>query len=467
MNVPSIKAELRSLIERSLTLSYMSVSGSEKIKTGNHYQSVRLGEDQTVGFRTDRQEFLNQIDFGGKDVLDLGSNLGEISRLARSRGAHFVDGFEYDPYFIEVANLINAYNEVTRVSFFHRDITDASIFDEQYDIVLAFSVYQYIGSVMDRIAGITKQVFVLETHKLEGNLESHYLNPISRYFPHYRILGESDWGKTFDASEKRAVIVFAREQTILDALTCAREQTSGTKFTEAAQGSSKMVDVPTFHSATPLHMSTTPETSIAIDMQRTKLHQRFFSMFQFDTAEDLLTAISKLDLDLESIAQSHDAKALVYSGWVYWLIYTKGYLQYAETGTIGKGNMLLDYLLNYYLPRNQDPGLRALADPLKAITRVAYRFQDFDVFRNTLARNPGEINSVNPVTVFLEEPPVNGRLLVYEIGSDVPIQATLVDGWHRLFLASLFGVGTLRGKIAKRRADRQRLETSETEGTTT
>jgi ribosomal protein L11 methylase PrmA len=148
-------------------------------------------------------------------VLDLGSNLGEMSRAARVRGAYLVDGFEYDKYFLETAELINAYNDVTRVSFYQRDITDPSIYDEQYDVVLAFSVFHYIHSVLEQIAAITNEVFVLETHKLEGNLDSDYLEPVLQYFPHHKILGESEWGIPHDTSERRTVIAFAKEEAVL------------------------------------------------------------------------------------------------------------------------------------------------------------------------------------------------------------------------------------------------------------
>jgi hypothetical protein len=92
----NIRDQLRELILRALSINYASKSCHEGVLTGNHYQSVNLGEAQTTGFRTDRRWFLDRLDFEGKRVLDLGSNLGEISRAARARGARLVNGFEYD-----------------------------------------------------------------------------------------------------------------------------------------------------------------------------------------------------------------------------------------------------------------------------------------------------------------------------------------------------------------------------------
>ena len=70
-------------------------------------------------------------------MLDLGSNLGELGRAARERGARVVDGFELDPVFCKLAQLINVSRDVTRVSFYRRDIGDRSAYTEPYDIVLA------------------------------------------------------------------------------------------------------------------------------------------------------------------------------------------------------------------------------------------------------------------------------------------------------------------------------------------
>jgi SAM-dependent methyltransferase len=217
MDSPYIKKELKELILRSLNANYISESCKDSIKTLNHYQSVALGETQTIGVRTDRRKFLNQIDLQGKRVLDLGSNLGEISRAARAKGACLVDGFEYDQYFVEIANLVNAYNGTTRVSFYQRDITDPFVYDEHYDVVLAFSVFIYIHPVLQQIASITNQLLVLETHKLEDNLDSYYLEPVSQYFPYYRILGESEWMVDHGESGKRAIIAFAKEESAMAA----------------------------------------------------------------------------------------------------------------------------------------------------------------------------------------------------------------------------------------------------------
>ena len=144
----------------------------------------------------------------------------KLSRAARARGARLVDGYELDPFFVDVANAINTYNRTSRVSFHVRDITDPRAYADEYDIVLAFSVAHYVYSVLDVLARTARQLLVVETHRLEDNLESQYIRPLQPLFPAHEILGSSEWSVFGEASERRAVIAFARdEQTLALGLT--------------------------------------------------------------------------------------------------------------------------------------------------------------------------------------------------------------------------------------------------------
>jgi len=212
---PSAKGQLAELIRSCLNLNYISKSCQNEIETGNHYQSVRLGDVKTSGFRTDRSEFLDKINFNSTRVLDLGSNLGEMSRTVRDRGADIVDGFEYDHFFIEIAQLLNAYNSTTRVSFFQRDITNEASYGGQYDIVMAFAVWTYVGPKLGLIAQMT-DVLLLETHNLHGNLQRDYVDRLDQYFPSHTYLGDSDWGRTHGPSGGRAVLLCAKNDAALE-----------------------------------------------------------------------------------------------------------------------------------------------------------------------------------------------------------------------------------------------------------
>jgi 2-polyprenyl-3-methyl-5-hydroxy-6-metoxy-1,4-benzoquinol methylase len=217
MPPPTIEDRLKEIVLEALSLPYVSTSCKDSVVTGNHYQSVALGDVETAGFRSSRDEYLDQIAFRGKKVLDLGSNLGELSRAARARGAAIVDGIEYDPFFVEIANALNALNGTSRVSFYKGDITDRATYSELYDVVLAFSVSHYVYPVIDVLASVTRELLVVETHRLEDNLEEHYILPAARFLPAHRILGYSDWSASESAEHRRAVIAFARTEDQLDA----------------------------------------------------------------------------------------------------------------------------------------------------------------------------------------------------------------------------------------------------------
>ena len=212
---PTARDRLEELIRWCLGLDYVSRSSKDGIETGNHYQSVLLGDVRTSGFRNDRTEFLDRVDFRAKSVLDLGSNLGETTRAARARGADLVDGFEQDPFFIEVAQLLNAYNSTERVSFFRRDINDESSYTGRYDIVMALAVWTFVAPWLSSIARVT-DVLLLETHNLDGNLRRDYIDPLGRHFPAYRVLGQSDWGRTYDDTGGRAVVLGAKTEAQLE-----------------------------------------------------------------------------------------------------------------------------------------------------------------------------------------------------------------------------------------------------------
>ena len=93
-------------VRKTLTCSYTSYSSVQEIPTGNHYQSVRLGDDVLPGFRSRRDQLFSCLDFSGRCVLDIGSNLGENARLCADRGASRVYAVEYDPLFSALSGLI-------------------------------------------------------------------------------------------------------------------------------------------------------------------------------------------------------------------------------------------------------------------------------------------------------------------------------------------------------------------------
>ena len=419
VQAPTTREALKRLILDSLERRYTSESSKAGIKTGNHYQSIKLDGELTGGFRSDRAALLDRIEFAGKRVLDLGANLGEISRAARERGADVVDGWEYDPYFVEVARLVNAYNGTTRVSFFERDITDARIYHEHYDVVLAFSVFEYLRGIVETLAAITDGAIVLETHRLEGNLESVYLNPIGRFFPHHFILGGSDWGSGKSADGERAVIVFARTHAEL------RAHLRGLAL-EVQQFSARR------------RAGTSPDIR-PIDVRRIRWYERFFKKFEHQDAGAMLETIQSMAVDVDELALNGDLVANDLGGWVYWLAYLKGALQFTATKSVALDNAYRLLLARHW---QNDPGREQdLRDESRLTALIRRRFDDFELFRSR--RDAGA--ETEPIRIVVPEgppAPIATRSIkrVYEFRREVPVETNTVDGYHRLFLAQLFGV---------------------------
>ena len=450
---PDVRERLRDVIVRALDADYSGVSPHDGIVTGNHYQSILLADERTAGFRSDRAELLDRLDFAGRKVLDLGSNLGELSRAARARGAELVDGFEHDPYFVRLANLINAYNGATRVSFYERDIGDPRVYEQRYDIVLAFAVWTYVHGCISRIAELA-DVLVLETHRLHGNLERQYIDPVSAHFPFHRVLGETEWAMGGTEREVRAVVVFAKEPSMLGSVLRPPAAHTG-----AGPGPARAA-----------HASVPGAEVGLVDMERTCLQRRFFEHFRFDCPEDLLAAVDGFDVDLGALVRSHDARSLVYSGWVYWMLFVKGYLQYEEAGDVAAGNVFLDYLTGFYgaaAERGGDPELRVmLADEAEAAVVVRRRFEDLRRFRHGRAEEVAE--QLAPIRIHVGEQPDGSAHDVFEVGRTTPLRARGVDGWHRLFAAKLFGAPALRAEVVQGRAEapiRGRIEEMRVDGT--
>jgi SAM-dependent methyltransferase len=431
--VTGASPEIRALIQRALALDYVSTSCRDNVKTANRYQSIDLGDERTAGFRSPRRQFFDQIDFGDKSVLDLGSNLGELTREARVRGAWLADGFEYDTFFVDLARLITAYLAQSRVSFFHRDITQPSVYTDSYDVVLAFAVYHYIHGVLEPLAAITEQALVVETHRLENNFESSYVRPLRRHFPHYRILGESDWGAPLNPRAGRVVAVFAKNASDLRAV-MPRSHQARLLRASAAGDRSRATGLPSPNDR--------GELPIHIDTRRTTLQKRFFDVFGFENTVDLLAAVRSTSVDVDAMARSRDNRQLGYSGWLYWFLFLKGYLQFRDGKGAGAGNIYHDYLVNHYVP---DPGVEiALSTPAGAQEYVQRQFEDADCCR----QNPeSAVDRIVPLFVSGPNRDHGGYLQVFAHGCDQPLRARRVDGWHRLFSARVFGVPWLRGKI--------------------
>jgi SAM-dependent methyltransferase len=408
------KSELQALITSALDLDYVSESCRDGIQTGNHYQSVRLGASVTTGFRSDRAEILDQIDFRGRTVLDLGSNLGELSRAARRRGATRVVGVEYDEFFVAIARGLNVLDGTDGVVFEQGDIGEPQLYDEHFDIVLAFSVFQYMAGLLDHVCRVTDQLLVVETHKLEGNLAAHYIEPVAQHLPSFRVLGRSDWGLAKKAGA-RAVMAFARDD-------------------DALAGALGGVDE---------RLSNPPKRArVRVQAQATsrELQRSFFSSFRFDSVDELLDAVRTTSIDLDAMGKNRDVDE-GYRGWLYWFMYLKGYLDYIDCGTVELQNPFCRYLVSFHFMRVEEPGVDA--DEAHAI--ALRRFQNLEAIRAGLQSSERDAD-VSPIRLTVSDPPPPYPLTV-TLDSGRRLQASLVDGWHRLFTAAICGLPELEADL--------------------
>jgi len=217
--VPSISTALRGIISDAVRVPYVSRSIYRGIATGNSYQTLSLGAGRKTSGRNDRLSLLGRVSFLNKSVLDLGANTGEMSRVARALGAKLVDGYEYDPFFVEIGRAVNALRGMTRVSLFQADCTNPLLYSQmEYDVVLALNVWVYLEKVISLLPSIAP-VMVFETHTLDHGINFYY-DRVCPYFPAAACLGLTDMGKNPHLS--RAFIVFATEPKWLE-VSAARE----------------------------------------------------------------------------------------------------------------------------------------------------------------------------------------------------------------------------------------------------
>jgi SAM-dependent methyltransferase len=291
--------------------------------------------------------------------------------------------------------------------------------------VLAFAVFgQGAARTLERLAEIT-DVLVVETHRLEGNLDSGYMAPVGQYFPVHRMLGESDWGSTFDRHETRAVIMFAKTE-------------------EDLHRALKVDDPQVLHTqGTASDAEQEPDIRL-MDVSRTRLQEKFFSAFEFDSSEELLAAVDGMEIDVGALARSHDSRYAGYDGWVLWLLYLKGFLQYTQSKEVGPGNAYFDYVAEYH-DQVGDPVVTLEVGWDTAADYVKRQFENMERMR-ARASDPALVEEIPPLRAIVKEEE-KGSLYVYEPGANHPIVAARVDGWHRLFAARVFDVPALRIEV--------------------
>jgi hypothetical protein len=386
---------LRALIEKSLARAYISTSSYEGYKTGNRYQTVRLGDEDFAGFRNSRRELFAAFDFSGRTVLDCGSNIGEMSRLARSHGAWLVDGYELDGYFVAVARMINALNGVTRVSFYEKDLTDPSAYQEGFDVALAFSVYPYVSQTLPALCAHVNTAIILETHNVKPDLYRRYIEPFRPHFPYHTLVGLTDHG---DGEGRRAIVALAKSESSF------REDGGLVRSSVDVQG------------------SRLPFLSRALEDHHA-------------SSGDPVAAIARL----ASASRTPSAAGVDLNDKQYWCSMASGYLAYREHGAVSDDNPYMATFKSLYEVQKVDP---ELSDRLKTSDdvrqRILRRFKDID----SLSKIDGQ-HRVSPIQL-MDCSFSSGRKMSFQHGRLGHFTGCdLLDGHHRLFWARFFGVRRL------------------------
>ena len=191
-------------------------------------------------------------------------------------------------------------------------------------------------------------------------------------------------------------------------------------------------------------MPLTAPVRVHIDPSQAGWYDRFFETWVFDSAADVLEAIGSMEISVDAIAKSDDLARLGLSGWLYWTLYIKGFFQRRDERVLSAGNLYVDYVTRYGSVHNHDPGVASEFSSLEtALARVERRYQDFEALRHHAAEGGLDYETISPISCqVMVEPRVDTKTLV-DCDSGEGIAASAIDGYHRLFVARLFGLRRL------------------------
>ena len=398
-DVPSFKKELRELIIQETQKPYVSRSIRDAIATGNNYQTLALEHTLRQGGRQSRERFLFQIDFRNKSVLDVGANTGENSRIVRRLGASLVDGYEYDPFFVETGRAVNALTGMTRVSLFQGDCTRPELFaGMKYDIVLALAVWVYIKDTIREIAKAT-DVVVFETHTLDHGIEAYY-KPLEKVFPYLVSLGYSDLPK--NPHKSRMFMVCGKSKESVEGLLRRRF----------------LVVQPYFNN--------------------------LFIKEHGKLSKDEIKALARTCFEKHSGGKTYSEKDRKFGGITYFELFLAGLYQFWVNegkieGLVSEDNLYLNYLKECIDESHVDPKLRPVADKAEWLVRkVSNKYEDaFNIIN-------GNVDRIAPIEITIDS---NGpHSFTTTDGESIPVSN--IDGHHRFFMCQLAGIDRVHYTVA-------------------
>lgn len=386
--------------------------------TGNHYQSIRLGDEYVYGFRSAREDIFAGIDFKGKSVLDLGCNFGEMSRHASRKGARSVQGYEYDPYFVKLGNYINVYNGIDNVKITQGDITKKYILEKNYDIILAFSVFKMLGNLVEELVNATNEILVVETHSLSHENLGKFIDNLAPKFNQTFVYQASELSIQDKSEEIRAVIIFAKKNVRWGFVRRRLEELP------AKSRSMRSIDLAGSSFGPVLDFDNfVPEIRELLDSDR-DIHR---------LAEKALALRLPWEMD------SEDASSFSPASGYYWLSYLRGFAESVAQGAVDTQNHYVRYLRLQYSKGKFDPGLKHLMDDdEKIVERVKLRFDD--LAKLATSEDTADMTPVvlfNPLSATPHIKEHLKRHVRFTTGEDTLVSA--IDGYHRIFGSRISG----------------------------
>jgi len=404
----AVLTDLENLIVNGLTTKLTSSNPEFKTITGNLYQSLQLFSRKLGGFRSARENLFVGINIKEKVVADYGSNLGEISRMAARLGAAQVNSYEYEPYFVLIARLINVLLGHENIRTYLADISTQEPYTNNIDIAVALSVDTFISSKLANIAEHTRELFVYESHALEKSVLIAIVQKLMSHFSHVALVDIFDHGQGLRSWRA----FFLASQHPLD-------ETIHARFSETQSGIRWNIDL---------------TRSDFVFFDRQSINSASWNQHVSRAEQDLQGIDAAI---LEKTCEQVASEGIAGSK-LYWAAFTLG-LDQAKRGVQLEDNFYF-LLLNLLIDRGiYDQMLGALrASQLDDFrNRVRTRLGLFAVTRERL--QPVTLNGLWSATE-TNVTRAGNSICFAEFGDNY--SALIFDGFHRLYAALLAGLPT-------------------------
>ncbi len=412
----ALRIDISNLAKKYLKVDHSAWDPSGEILTGRNYQSVTLNGDTLEGFRDGamRIPFIDSLPDSDGLFLDIGSNLGELSRKV-ARSGRLVLGIEYDAFTSALANLIHISNGFGNVTSIRADITDCPLPDK-VESIIAFSVFRFIDVRLNELKAIFKDVMLIETHHIDGpNALDRYWSRLTSIFPAVALVGYTDHRSS--GTGRRCVFAVANKSHKL------WEYIFNLPINLIGHANLFEVDFKDIR----FHFL----ESLSCDERLLELRKSSLSSSSEQIYDNIFSVVNGLFRDQFQAV----SKATLFDS-MYWLSFLKGYVQWVVANKIVTDNN--DYLFSLGLRLLSDSGLESnfrnvLSDREKLRSRISDRFIAFDKILNK------EDEMCPPILMFQSRKVEKSFSALELLVDNCPEQLIAIDGYHRLFAHFICG----------------------------